>query len=109
MNVTLWAAMVSCMNVIKSPDAFFCCSYCVNFPLYISFRALYAVLGWNRGYSARRRDATGGLGVNQLAGGVALPKLLYRAAPSSGFFSDSEFLLLLFIAYIELNFCPTAC
>ena len=67
------------------------------------------VMGWNGGFSARGCDATENLGVNQLAGGVALPKLLYRAAPSSGFFSDSEFLLLLFIAYIELNFCPTAC
>ena len=34
-----------------------------------------SVMGWIWGYSAQGCDATESLGVNQLAGGVALPKL----------------------------------
>ena len=60
-------------------------------------------MGWNRGHSARGCDVTESLGVNQLAGGVALPKLLYRAAPSSGFFSAGSEFLLLFHSIHELN------
>ena len=49
-------------------------------------------------------DATEGLGVHQLAGGVALPKLSIKSMVlAAGFLSSSESLLLR-IAYIKLNF-----